>query len=163
MGFTENCSFMWNQPEGKKKSQNQWTRKTTAKPTKSKATTKTWLKNETKRGKYQAEQNSCAANKTGGFCFHAESRFQKSKIKLYLSVSLVRMNSQILWVHGQCSLFGAETTGIPHCEKRQWVRNCAVQEQPESCLTGFPSSRFPQALMQTSGHSWAWWHLFLYF
>lgn len=36
---------------------------------------------KTKKEKYQAEQNSCAACNTGVFCFRAESPFQKSKIR----------------------------------------------------------------------------------
>lgn len=36
---------------------------------------------KTRKEKYQAEQNSCAANNTGVIHFHAESSFQENKIK----------------------------------------------------------------------------------
>lgn len=41
---------------------------------------------KTRKEKYQAKQNSCAANNTGVFSFHTESSFQQNKIKLYFSV-----------------------------------------------------------------------------
>lgn len=94
-------SFMWNQPEGKKKkSQNQWTRTTVAKPTKTKQQKRADLK--TRKEKYQVKQNVCAANNTGVFHFHTKSSFQQnSKIKLnYIYLYNVKMNSKILWVHG---------------------------------------------------------------
>lgn len=70
---------MWNQPEGEKKqpnqTQNQWTRTTIAKTTTKNQQKRADLK--TRKEKYQAKQNSCAANNTGVFSFHTESSFQQ--------------------------------------------------------------------------------------
>lgn len=145
-------SFMWNQPEGKKKIKipKPVNQANNSKTNKGKATTKSWLK--TKKEKYRAEQNSCAANNTGVFCFNAESSFHEKQNQI-VSVCILSQDgfpdSRSMWA----TLF---IWGSKHKNISRWKK--AVSEK--LCSTGVtwvPPYRFAiqQISPGTDANIWA--------